>query len=213
MAEQVNHNSIETLIGSNYTKWREDVEIALGLLDYEMVIEEEAPAEPAATASAEAKAKYAKWIKANKMAILIMRRSISPSVRGSITPSDNAKKFIDSIAEKFQESKKAEIGTLMAQLTDAKYNGEKCVRTHILNMLEIGNKLQALKVNVDENMMEEQNMKKDKAEERVNMVHNFKPKKDFGKGKIAWKKNKEEKGSKGLEPEGFKCYFCKNLVI
>ncbi|XP_021834101.1 uncharacterized protein LOC110773894 [Prunus avium] len=111
MAEQVNHNSIETLIGSNYTKWREDVEIALGLLDYEMVIEEEAPAKPAATASAEAKAKYAKWIKANKMAILIMRRSISPSVRGSITPSDNAKKFIDSIVEKFQESKKAEIGT------------------------------------------------------------------------------------------------------
>ncbi|KAL6283975.1 hypothetical protein ACE6H2_014904 [Prunus campanulata] len=248
MCFSVNHNSIETLIGSNYTKWREDVEIALGLLDYEMVIEEEAPAEPAVTASAEAKAKYAKWIKANKMAILIMRRSISPSVRGSITPSDNAKKFIDSIAEKFQESKKAEIGTLMAQLTDAKYNGEKCVRTHILNMLEIGNKLQALKVNVDENMMvhfainslpstfkhlrstyvaqkeiwtvtdligicvqEEQNMKKDKAEERVNMVHNFKPKKDFGKGKIAWKKNKEEKETKGLEPEGFKCYFCKKF--
>ncbi|CAL8099511.1 unnamed protein product [Prunus armeniaca] len=49
---------------------------------------------------------------------------------------------------------------------------------------------------------EEQNMKKDKAEERVNMVHNFKPKKDFGKGKITWKKNKEEKETKGLEPKG-----------
>ncbi|CAL8099513.1 unnamed protein product [Prunus armeniaca] len=104
-----NHNSIETLIGSNYTKWREDVEIALGLLDYEMAIEEE----PDADASAGAKAKYAKWVKANKMAILIMRMSISPSVRGSITSSDNAKKFIDSIGEKFRESEKAEIGTLM----------------------------------------------------------------------------------------------------
>lgn len=47
----VNHNSIETLIGSNYKKWIEDLEIALGLLDYEMVLEEDAPVVPAANAS------------------------------------------------------------------------------------------------------------------------------------------------------------------
>ncbi|CAL2241924.1 unnamed protein product [Prunus armeniaca] len=41
----------------------------------------------------------------------------------------------------------------MSQLTDRKYNGEGCIRTHILNMVEIGNKLKALKVNVDETMM------------------------------------------------------------
>ncbi|CAL9011160.1 unnamed protein product [Prunus brigantina] len=243
----VNHNSIETLIGSNYSKWREDVEIALGLLDYEIAIEEDALAEPDADASAGTKAKYAKWIKANKMAILIMRRSISPSVRGSITSCDNAKKFIDSIGEKFRESEKAEIGTLMGQLTDTKYNGERCVRTHILNMLEIGNKLKALKVNVDETMMvhfainslpstfkhlrstyvaqkekwtvtdlisicvqEEQNMKKDKAEEKINMVQNS-FKRDFGKGKDFGKKNKGEKETKGLKPEELKCYFCKKF--
>ena len=62
----VNHNSIETLIGSNYTKWREDVEIALGLLDYEMAIEVDALAVPDADASAGAKAKYAKWVKQTK---------------------------------------------------------------------------------------------------------------------------------------------------
>ncbi|XP_021803615.1 uncharacterized protein LOC110747834, partial [Prunus avium] len=150
---QVNHNSIETLIGSNYKKWKEDLEIALGLLDYEMALEEDAPVVPAANASAEVKNKYAKWIKANKMAILIMKRSISPSVKGSITTSENAKDFLKSIGEFFQESKKAEIGTLMGQLTDVKYNGEGCVRTHILNMLDIGNKLKALNVNVDETMM------------------------------------------------------------
>ncbi|VVA40474.1 PREDICTED: UBN2 domain-containing, partial [Prunus dulcis] len=242
-----NHNSIETLVGSNYTKWREDVEIAVGLLDYEMAIEVDAPAVPDADASAGAKAKYAKWVKANKMAILIMRRSISPSVKGSITSCDNAKKFIDSIGEKFQESEKAEIGTLMGQLTDTKYNGERCVRTHILNMLEIGNKLKALKVNVDETMMvhfainslpstfkhlrstyvaqkekwtvtdlisicvqEEQNMKKDKGEEKINMVQNS-FRRDFGKSKIVGNKNKEENETKGLKPEGLKCYFCKKF--
>ncbi|CAL2276833.1 unnamed protein product [Prunus armeniaca] len=64
---KVNHNSIETLIGLKYKKWREDLEIALGLLDYEMVLEEDAHMVPAANASADVKIKYAKWIKANKM--------------------------------------------------------------------------------------------------------------------------------------------------
>ncbi|CAL8167240.1 unnamed protein product [Prunus armeniaca] len=134
----------------------------------------------------------------------------------------------------------------MGQLTDAKYNGERCVRTRILNMLEIENKLKALKVNVDETMMvhfainslprtfkrlrntyvaqkekwtvtdlisicvqEEQNMKKDKIEEKINMIQSFK--RDFGKGKTVGKKNKEEKETKGLKPEGLKCYLCKKF--
>ncbi|CAL2225434.1 unnamed protein product [Prunus armeniaca] len=104
---QINHNSIQTLIGSNYKKWREDLEIALGLLHYEMVLTEEAPATPAADASVETRTKFAKWTKANKMAILIMRRSISEEVKGSITESENAQAFIEAIAENFQSSKKA----------------------------------------------------------------------------------------------------------
>ncbi|CAL8112807.1 unnamed protein product [Prunus armeniaca] len=205
---KVNHNSIDTLICSNYKKWKEDLEIALGLLDYEMALEEDAPAVPAANASAEVKTKYAKW-----------------------------------------ESKKAEIGTLMGQLTDFKYNGEGCVRTQILNMLEIGNKLKALSVNVDETMMvhfainslpnvfrhlkstyvdqkeiwtitdlisicvqEEQNIRKEKAEEHVNFVHKAKPKaKEIVKNKTAGKKNKKEEDSKGLNPVGLKCFFCKKF--
>lgn len=112
----VNHNLIETLISSNYKKWREDLEIALGLLDYEMVLEEDAPMVLAANASAATKSKYAKWTKANKMVILIMKRSISPSVKGSITTSKKAKELLKSIGEFFQESKKVEIGTLMEKV-------------------------------------------------------------------------------------------------
>ncbi|CAL2265656.1 unnamed protein product [Prunus armeniaca] len=102
----INHNLIETLISSNYKKWRDDLEIALGLLDYEMVLEEDAPMVPAANASAETKSKYAKWTKGNKMAILIMKRSISPSVKGSITTPEKAKELLKSIGEFFLESKK-----------------------------------------------------------------------------------------------------------
>ena len=111
------------------------------------------PQQPAANASIEVKAKYAERNKTNRMAILIMTRSISPSVKGVIPSSDNAKAFLKGIGEKFQESKKVEIGDLMGQLTDLKYDGEGCVRVHITKMLGIGNKLRSLDVNVDEAMM------------------------------------------------------------
>ncbi|CAL9028810.1 unnamed protein product [Prunus brigantina] len=85
------------------------------------------------------------------MAILIMR-SISPFVIGIIPSSDNAKAFLEVIGEKFQESKKAKIESLISQLTQMKYDGEGCVMVHIMNML-IGNKLRTLNVNVDEAIM------------------------------------------------------------
>ncbi|XP_034205814.1 uncharacterized protein LOC117619868 [Prunus dulcis] len=212
MSDSVNHNSIRTLTGSNYKKWREDVEIALGLLDYEMVLTDEALSVPANDASAETKAKYAKWIKANKMAILIMRRSISEEVRGSITETESAKLFMEAIAENFQGSKKAEIGTLMSQLTDMKYNGEGCIRTHILNMVEIGNKLKALKVNVDETMMEEQSIRKDKGKDQVCFVQDTKFKqKEWTKNKNTDKQQKKDESAKGTGPVGLKCFFCKKF--
>ncbi|CAL9011085.1 unnamed protein product, partial [Prunus brigantina] len=197
----VNHNSIQTLTGSNYKKWREDLEIALGLLDYEMVLTEEAPATPAADASVETRTKFAKWTKANKMTILIMRRSISEEVKGSITESENAKAFIEAIAENFQSSKKAEIGTVMSKLTDLKYNGEGCIRTHILNMVEIGNKLKALTVTIDEAMMEEQSIRNDNAKEYVNLVQDFKGKPKEGyKSKYTDKNQKKDETAKGTGP-------------
>ncbi|KAL6277332.1 hypothetical protein ACE6H2_020933 [Prunus campanulata] len=58
-------------------------------------------------------------------------------------------------------------------------------------------------------VQEEQNMKKDKAEEKINMIQSFK--RDIGKGNFAGKKKKEEKVTKGLKPEGIKCYFCKKF--
>ncbi|CAL8992517.1 unnamed protein product [Prunus brigantina] len=190
-----------------------------------MAFTDEALAVPANDASAETKTKYAKWIKANKMANLIMRRSISEETRGSITETENAKEFIEAIAKNFQGSTKAEIGTLMSQLTNMKYNGEGCIRTHILNMVEIENKLKALKVNVDETMMiwsiadpigicvhEEQSIRKDKGKEQVHLVQDvkFKPK-EGTKNRNVGKQQKKDETAKGTSPVGLKCFFCKKF--
>ncbi|CAL9006938.1 unnamed protein product, partial [Prunus brigantina] len=149
----VNHNTIETLTGSNYLKWKQDLEISLGFLDYDFVLKEDPPQEPATDASTETKTKFAKWNKANKMAILIMQRAMASSVKGSVPKSDIAKKYYESIAQRFKESEKAVKSTLLNKLIDMKYDGQGCVRAHIMNMIDIGTKLQELEMTVDEDMM------------------------------------------------------------
>ncbi|KAI5324224.1 hypothetical protein L3X38_033297 [Prunus dulcis] len=94
------------------------MQISLGFLDYDVVLKEDPPQEPAADASAEVKAKYAKWEKTNCMTMLIMQRSMSSSMKGSIPKSENAKQYYESIAERFKESKKALKSTLLNQLNE-----------------------------------------------------------------------------------------------
>ncbi|CAL9020349.1 unnamed protein product [Prunus brigantina] len=150
---RLNHNTIETLTGSNYLRWKQDLEISLGFLDYDFVLKEDPPQEPAADASAETKTKFARWNKANKMAILIMQRAMASSVKGSVAKSDIAKKYFESIAQRFKESEKAVKSTMLNKLIGMKYDGQGCVRAHILYMIDIGTKLQELEMTVDEDMM------------------------------------------------------------
>ncbi|CAN6721625.1 unnamed protein product [Malus baccata var. baccata] len=40
----LNFSNIETLTGSNYKKWKEDLEIALGMMDFDLALREDKPA-------------------------------------------------------------------------------------------------------------------------------------------------------------------------
>lgn len=117
------YNSIEILTGSNYLKWKEELEISLGLMDYDIALKWDTLEEPAANATVDVKRRYEKWEKANKMAIMIMLRTMTPSLRGSIPRSKNAKEFLAAIGLKFKESEKGEKSTLLNKLTKMKYDG------------------------------------------------------------------------------------------
>ncbi|OIT04688.1 hypothetical protein A4A49_65218, partial [Nicotiana attenuata] len=115
-------NSIETLTNSNYKKWKQDVEIVLGLMVLDFALIEQKPAEPTTTSTADEKAKYEKWMKANKLSLMIMKRSISDPIKGAIKDNGNAKDFLSAIGQKFLESDKAEIGSLIDSLSTIKYD-------------------------------------------------------------------------------------------
>ncbi|CAL9019296.1 unnamed protein product, partial [Prunus brigantina] len=78
---------------------------------------------------------------------------MSSSVKGSIPKSKNAQQYYESIAQRFKESEKAVKSSLLNQLIYMKYDGQGCVRAHIMNLIDIGTKLQELDMTVDEDMM------------------------------------------------------------
>ncbi|XP_019261993.1 PREDICTED: uncharacterized protein LOC109239856 [Nicotiana attenuata] len=151
-------NSIETLTSSNYKKWKQDVEIVLGLMDLDFAFEQK-PAEPTTTSTADEKAKYEKWMKANKLSLTIMKRSISYHIKGAIKDNGNAKDFLSAIGQKFLESDKAEIGSLIDSLSTIKYDLVGSVRDHIMKLVNIATKLNNLGVTITDDFLVRQSLR------------------------------------------------------
>ncbi|XP_050156195.1 uncharacterized protein LOC126630073 [Malus sylvestris] len=140
---------MDSLTGTNYKKWKQDIEIVLGLTDLDVALREKEPDVPEKDDSTKIKNKYEKWHKANMMAILIMKRPMSDTVKGGIANTDSAKEFLASIEAKFNESNKAETGNLMNSLMTTKFV-DGSVREHILGLIDIATKLNALDVAISD---------------------------------------------------------------
>ncbi|XP_024020129.1 uncharacterized protein LOC112091246 [Morus notabilis] len=94
-------NAIPMLNGTNFKVWKENVEIILGCMDLDLPLRTE---RPTATTKNPNTDKIEKWDRFNRMSLMIMKRSISETFRGSITESTNAKKFLKEIEQYKTES-------------------------------------------------------------------------------------------------------------
>ncbi|KAM1674536.1 hypothetical protein COP2_041408 [Malus domestica] len=142
----LNFNNIETLTGSNFKKWKEDVQIVLGLMDLDLALRKDKPATLTDESMPDQKSKFEKWERANRMSLMIMTKAMAQPVKGGIPKLDNAKEFLAVVGEKFKESEKAETSTFLTQLTSMKFDGTWSVREHILRMVDLSLKLKDLEL-------------------------------------------------------------------
>ena len=84
-------NTVQTLSGTNNKKWKQDIDICLGLMDLNLAIREDSPQEPVADATVDVRAKYERQLKANRIALLVIKKSMFDTVRGGIPESETAK--------------------------------------------------------------------------------------------------------------------------
>ncbi|XP_024177885.1 uncharacterized protein LOC112183781 [Rosa chinensis] len=133
--------TIEPLNGHNFKKWRSDIELYLGNIDN--CLTKEAPVITNAS-TAQDRVKFVKWIRANRMSLLIMKRLMSDAVKGSFPDKATAREYLDLIAEMFKENEKAETSILLNTLNNLKYTASVGIREHIMKFIDVATKLKDL---------------------------------------------------------------------
>ncbi|XP_062025237.1 uncharacterized protein LOC133741324 [Rosa rugosa] len=146
-------HQIENLNGSNFKRWKQDIELHLGMIDYDHVLKEDPPAEPTPTTSKDVKDRYHQWHKHNRLTLVILKKFMTEAVRGSIPESEYAREYFKNVEEKFKVSDKAEIGNLMNTLITMKFDGVGSVREYIMKGIDVAAKLKALNLNIEETFL------------------------------------------------------------
>ncbi|KAI5314255.1 hypothetical protein L3X38_043431 [Prunus dulcis] len=149
-ANPLNFTNIQKLNGSNYKKWKQEIDILLGLLEYDVALREEKPAALTAESTEAEKSHFANWEKSNRLSLLIIQNAMEEHVRGGIKKCDTAKDFLAAISEKYQKSQKVETGNFLSTFTTMKHDGIGSVREHLLKMVDVANKLTSLEIPIND---------------------------------------------------------------
>jgi len=97
--------------------------------------------------------KLEKWERSNRLAVKVMKNNITPTIRGAIPTSDNAKKYLANIEEQFQSSSKAKASTLIMKIVSTKYSGSTGIREHIMMMVDMAEKLKTMNMTISDNFL------------------------------------------------------------
>ncbi|XP_024198820.1 uncharacterized protein LOC112202132 [Rosa chinensis] len=145
--------SVEPLSGSNFKKWKEDIIISLGLADLDIALRTPKPESAHATGTNQRRAAYEKWERSNRLSLLVMKRSMTEAVRGSIEDCEYAVDYLDAIGKKDKESKKAEGVALLSKFNSSQHDGNGNIREYIMGVLELGAKLNSLDFGISKKVM------------------------------------------------------------
>ncbi|XP_056695450.1 uncharacterized protein [Spinacia oleracea] len=80
-----NVNSIPLLNGTNFKDWKENISIVLGCMDLDLALRTDKPAALTAESTADQERDFERWDRSNRMCVMIMKRGIPESFRGSVS--------------------------------------------------------------------------------------------------------------------------------
>ncbi|CAH9074220.1 unnamed protein product, partial [Cuscuta europaea] len=123
-----NINSIPMLNGTNFKEWKENVMIVLGCMDLDLALRTEKPAALKDTSTLDEKREMERWERSNRMSLMIMKRAIPESFRGTMSDEADAKSFLAELEKCFAKNEKAETSTLLSTLVSMKYKGKGNIR-------------------------------------------------------------------------------------
>ncbi|GAV57757.1 hypothetical protein CFOL_v3_01293 [Cephalotus follicularis] len=121
----VNNNTvtIEVLTGSNFKKWKEDIEFAMEMADVDISLVTDKPWDLTATSTEDDKSVHVVWMKSNRICLLSIRRSILDHLKSGLPTDCTAKELMIAISEMYRVSSNAYIRFLLQVLFNMKYDG------------------------------------------------------------------------------------------
>ncbi|KZV20375.1 hypothetical protein F511_35051 [Dorcoceras hygrometricum] len=151
---RANINSIPLLNGSNFKSWQENLLIVLGVMDLDLAIRVDCPPTPTDKSTSDEKKEFERWERSNRMYLMIMKKAIPETFRGTMSSDiTTAKKFLKNIEKRFAKSEKTEIGTLLTNLISMWYKGKGNIREYIMEMSHLASRLKALKLELSEDLL------------------------------------------------------------
>uniref|UniRef100_A0A0E0G6K5 DUF4219 domain-containing protein n=1 Tax=Oryza nivara TaxID=4536 RepID=A0A0E0G6K5_ORYNI len=150
---------IEPLEGSNYAKWKADVLLNLGILDYDYAIREDRPKEPFSVQhDYEEKLKLYcektnEWEKSNRISLMYIKSAISNVIIGGIEDSDDVKTYLENIDRNFRSSSMSYASSIIKRLTSMRYNYKGGVRKHIMQMGAMNEELKSMDMGINDDLL------------------------------------------------------------
>ena len=113
-----------------------------------MALRVEEPPMPTNDSTFDVKTLHEKWEHSNLMSLMFMQSKMVKNIRGFIHNSRKAKEFFTFVEQQFIASNKSLANTLISKLTIMKYNGVSGIKQHIMEMSNIENQLNTLKMSI-----------------------------------------------------------------
>ncbi|XP_028098501.1 uncharacterized protein LOC114298171, partial [Camellia sinensis] len=115
-----------------------------------MALLEDKPADVNEYSTAEQVALSESWKRSNRLSLMFMKIAIANNIKTSLPQTVNALEYLKAVEDRFRSVDKSLVGTIMAELTTMKYDGNRGVQDHILDMADKAAKLKTLGMQVDE---------------------------------------------------------------
>ncbi|XP_062080976.1 uncharacterized protein LOC133785776 [Humulus lupulus] len=141
-----NNASIQILTGSNYKKWKRDVDFSLEIMDLDLCMREDQPGAPTNASTVAQRNLHAQWEKSNRLNIIAMKRSSPKHLLSGLPKTTNAKEFLTNVGKLYETGENAKIGSLMDENQTIKYDETKRVRDFILKIVNVQSKLKDRKI-------------------------------------------------------------------
>ncbi|BAS84405.1 Os03g0375717, partial [Oryza sativa Japonica Group] len=142
-----------------WAKWKADVLLNLGILDYDYAIREDRPEEPFSVEhDYEEKLKLYRektieWEKSNRISLMYIKSAISNVIIGGIEDSDDVKTYLENIDRNFRSSSKSYASSIIKRLTSMRYNYKDGVRKHIMQMGAMNGELKSMDMGINDDLL------------------------------------------------------------